>query len=212
MENDRMEEIEAVKVCSIFKKGETVFRQGTYASGVFCINAGKVKLSMTGDEGRDQIVRLAKPGDIIGYKALLSSDRYSATAVALEDTNTCFIPREIFMSILQKDATLSFEMMKVLSDELRRAEGKITHLAQKPVRERVAETILFLKETYGLDADNHVNVALTREDIANLVGTATETAIRLLSEFNKDHIIELSGKKIKILDHNKLVKTANLYD
>ncbi|HQG39062.1 MAG TPA: cyclic nucleotide-binding domain-containing protein, partial [Chitinophagales bacterium] len=82
MENDRMEEIEAVKVCSIFKKGETVFRQGTYASGVFCINAGKVKLSMTGDEGRDQIVRLAKPGDIIGYKALLSSDRYSATAVA----------------------------------------------------------------------------------------------------------------------------------
>ena len=75
MENDRMEEIEAVKVCSIFKKGETVFRQGTYASGVFCINAGKVKLSMTGDEGRDQIVRLAKPGDIIGYKALLSSDR-----------------------------------------------------------------------------------------------------------------------------------------
>ena len=212
MENDRMEEIEAVKVCSIFKKGETVFRQGTYASGVFCINAGKVKLSMTGDEGRDQIVRLAKPGDIIGYKALLSSDRYSATAVALEDTNTCFIPREIFMSILQKDATLSFEMMKVLSDELRRAEGKITHLAQKPVRERVAETILFLKETYGLDADNHVNVALTREDIANLVGTATETAIRLLSEFNKDHIIELSEKKIKILDHNKLVKTANLYD
>jgi CRP/FNR family transcriptional regulator len=103
-------------------------------------------------------------------------------------------------------------MMKVLSDELKKAEEKITHLAQKPVRERVAETILFLKETYGLDADNHVNVLLTREEIANLVGTATETAIRLLSEFNKDHIIELSGKKIKILDQNKLIKTANLFD
>jgi CRP-like cAMP-binding protein len=103
-------------------------------------------------------------------------------------------------------------MMKVLSDELKKAEEKITHLAQKPVRERVAETILFLKETYGLDADNHVNVSLTREEIANLVGTATETAIRLLSEFNKDHIIELSGKKIKILDQNKLIKTANLFD
>ena len=102
--------------------------------------------------------------------------------------------------------------MKVLSNELRQAEEKITHLAQKPVRERVAETILFLKETYGLDADNVVNVSLTREEIANLVGTATETAIRLLSEFNKDNIIELIGKKIKIINQQKLTKTANLYD
>nr|MBP6660142.1 Crp/Fnr family transcriptional regulator [Chitinophagales bacterium] len=163
-------------------------------------------------EGKEQIVRMAKPGDIIGYKALLSGDRYSATAAALEDCNVCFIPREIFLVILQKDASLSFEMMKLLSNELKRAEEKITHLAQKPVRERVAETILFLKETYGLDTENQINVALSREEIANLVGTATETAIRLLSEFNKDHIIELNGKKIKILDQNKLVKTANLFD
>ena len=103
-------------------------------------------------------------------------------------------------------------MMRLLSNELKRAEEKITNLAQKPVRERMAETILFLKETYGLDSENHVNITLTREEIANLVGTATETAIRLLSEFNKDHIIELSGKKIKILDKDKLTKTANLYD
>jgi CRP/FNR family transcriptional regulator len=207
-----MAEIEAVKICSTIKKGETIFREGAYASGVYCINAGKIKLAMMGDEGKEQIVRMAKPGDIIGYKALLSGDRYSSTATALEDCNVCFIPKEIFLVILQKDASLSFEMMKVLSDELKKAEEKITHLAQKPVRERVAETILFLKETYGLDEQNHVNVALTREEIANLVGTATETAIRLLSEFNKDHIIELSGKKIKILDQHKLVKTANLYD
>lgn len=211
-ENDKMEEIEAAKLCSTYKKGETIFREGAYASGVYCINGGKVKLSMIGDEGREQIVRMAKPGDIIGYKALLSGNRYSATASTLEDCNVCFIPREIFIKILQKDAALSFEMMKILSDELKRAEEKITHLAQKPVRERVAEVILFLKETYGLDADNNVNVLLTREEIANLVGTATETAIRLLSEFNKDHIIELSGKKIKILNQDKLVKTANLYD
>lgn len=212
VEHDHIKEIEALKICSVFKKGETIFREGAYASGVYCINAGKIKLAMSGDEGKEQIIRLAKPGDIIGYKALLSGDRYSATATALEDCNICFIPREIFLVILQKDATLSFEMMKVLSEELKKAEEKITHLAQKPVRERVAETILFLKETYGLDAEKHVNVSLTREEIANLVGTATETAIRLLSEFNKEQIIELSGKKIKILDQNKLIKTANLYD
>lgn len=211
-ENDMMREIEALKVCSTYKKGETIFREGTHANGVFCINAGKIKLSMTGDEGREQIVRMAKPGDIIGYKALLSGDKYSATATAIEDCNICFIPREIFLVILQKDAALSFEMMKLLSNELKRAEEKITHLAQKPVRERVAETILFLKETYGIDAENNINILLSREEIANLVGTATETAIRLLSEFNKDNIIELSGKKIKILNHQKLIQRANLYD
>lgn len=211
-EHDRMQEIEALKICSSFKKGESIFREGSYASGVYCINAGKIKLAMMGSEGKEQIVRMAKPGDIIGYKALLSGDRYSATATAIEDCNICFIPREIFLVILQKDASLSFEMMKLLSNELKHAEEKITHLAQKPVRERVAETILFLKETYGIDKDNQINILLTREEIANLVGTATETAIRLLSEFNKEHIIELSGKKIKILDSDKLVRTANLYD
>ncbi len=211
-EHDRMEEIEALKICSTFKKGESIFREGSYASGVYCINAGKIKLAMMGSEGKEQIIRMAKPGDIIGYKALLSGDRYSATATAIEDCNVCFIPREIFLVILQKDAGLSFEMMKLLSNELKNAEEKITHLAQKPVRERVAETILFLKETYGIDKENQINILLTREEIANLVGTATETAIRLLSEFNKDHIIELTGKKIKILDSDKLVKTANLYD
>lgn len=211
-ENDVMEEIESMKICSKYKKGEIIFKEGAYAGGVYCMNAGKIKLSMMGDEGKEQIVRMAKPGDIIGYKALLSDERYSATATAIEDCNICFIPKEIFLVILKKDAMLSFEMMRLLSMELKRAEEKITNLAQKPVRERMAETILFLKQTYGVDAENHVNITLSREEIANLVGTATETAIRLLSEFNKDHIIELSGKKIKILDNNKLTKTANLYD
>ncbi|HNM65997.1 MAG TPA: Crp/Fnr family transcriptional regulator, partial [Chitinophagales bacterium] len=117
-----------------------------------------------------------------------------------------------FIHTLKKDALLSFEMMRLLSDELRNAEGKITHLAQKPVRERMAETILFLKETYGIDEEENINVALSREEIANIVGTATETAIRLLSEFNKDKLIELSGKKIKIINTEKLSRVANLYD
>lgn len=211
-EHDAVPEIDASKVCASYKKGEIIFKEGAYASGVYCINAGKIKIAMLGDERKEQIIRMAKPGDLIGYKALLSGEKYSATATAIEDCNICFIPKDIFLVVLKKDAILSFEMMKLLSNELKRAEEKITHLAQKPVRERMAETILFLKETYGLDDENHVNITLTREEIANLVGTATETAIRLLSEFNKDHIIELSGKKIKILNTDKLVKTANLYD
>jgi CRP/FNR family transcriptional regulator len=143
----------------------------------------------------------------------LSGDRYSASAVALEDTQICFIPKELFIHVLKFDQGLAFEMMKLLSDELHRAEVKLTHLAQKPIRERLAETLLFIKETYGFETDGiTLNVRLSREEIANLVGTATESAIRLLSELKKDGIVELDGKKIKILRLPQLIKTANLQD
>lgn len=201
------------KVCNTYKKGQTLFNEGSYPFGVYCINNGKIKLSHQGDEGKEQIIRLLKAGDVLGYRALLSGDRYSASAVALEDTQVCFIPKELFVTVLKHDPGLAFEMMKLLSDELRKAELKITHLAQKPIRERLAETLLFIKETYGFEEDGiTLNVRLSREEIANLVGTATESAIRLLSEFKKDGMVELEGKKIKILKPKELIRTANLQD
>jgi CRP/FNR family transcriptional regulator len=210
---DSMEEINAEKVCTPYKKGETIFKEGTRPHGIFCVNYGKIKLSKMGDDGKEQITRLVKAGDPLGYRALLSGDTYSSSAIAIEDSGVCFIPKELFMGILQKDTNMSLEMMKLLSDDLRKAELQITHLAQKPVRERVAEALLFIKETYGFEEDGKtIDATFSREDIANIVGTATETAIRLLSEMNKDKIIQLVGKKIVILDLAKLIKTANLSD
>ena len=201
------------KVCNTYKKGQVLFNEGAYPFGVYCINEGKIKLSHQGDDGKEQIIRLLKAGDVLGYRALLSGDRYSASAVALEDTQICFIPKELFVNMLKLDPGLAFEMMKLLSDELHKAEIKLTHLAQKPIRERLAETLLFIKETYGFEEDGiTLNVCLSREEIANLVGTATESAIRLLSEFKKDGMVELDGKKIKILSQKQLIKTANLQD
>jgi CRP-like cAMP-binding protein len=212
-EPHNLAEIDAVKVCSLYRKGQVIFHEGAYPFGIYCINSGKIKLSHSGDDGRDQIIRLVKAGDVIGYKALLSGERYTATAIALEDAAVCFIPKDLFLNILQKDAGLSFEMMRILSSELRKAELKITHLAQKPVRERLAETLLFIRETYGLEEDGQtLNVRLSREEIANLVGTATESAIRLLSEFRKEGLIELQGKKIRLMNMEDIVKTANLQD
>ncbi len=208
---DIMEEINTEKICSSYKKGELIFKEGSRPHGVYCVNFGKIKLSKKGDDGKEQIIRLVKAGDPLGYRALLSGDGYSSSAVAIEDSGVCFIPKELFLGILQKDSSLSLEMMKLLSDDLKKAELQITHLAQKPVRERVAEALLFIKETYGFEEDGKTIAAtFSREDIANIVGTATETAIRLLSEMNKDKIILLSGKKIVITDLAKLVKTANL--
>ena len=210
---DSLQEINAEKVCTPYKKGEYIFKEGTRPHGIFCVNRGKIKLSKLGDDGKEQIIRLVKPGDPLGYRALLSGDLYSSSAIAIEESGVCFIPKDLFMGILQKDTQLSLEMMKLLSDDLRKAELQITHLAQKPVRERVAEALLFIKETYGFEADGKtIDVQFSREDLANIVGTATETVIRLLSELNKDEIIHLTGKKIEILNLQKLLKTANIQD
>jgi CRP-like cAMP-binding protein len=210
---EHLDEINIQKVCNIYKKGQIIFHEGAHPFGVYCVNTGKIKLSHLGDDGKEQIIRLLKVGDITGYRALLSGDRYAASAIALEDTHVCFIPKELFVNILKNDAGLAFEIMRLLSDELHRAELQLTHLAQKPVRERLAETLLFIKETYGYEEDGvTLNVRFSREEIANLVGTATESTIRLLSEFKRDGMVELDGKKIKILKFRELLKTANLQD
>jgi CRP/FNR family transcriptional regulator len=210
------EELEALnnhKSCSQIKKGQVIFNEGFHPHGIYCVNSGKIKVSQMGDAGREHIVRLAKDGDILGYRAVLSGDKYSCSAIALDDCNICFVPKEVFLGMVQRDVSLSMSMMRLLSDNLKQAETRITEMAQKPVRERLAESILFLKETYGYETGTNIlNVTMSREELANMTGTATETAIRLLSELKSDGIIELTGKKIGILDHSKLVPTANLFD
>ncbi|MCU0334858.1 MAG: Crp/Fnr family transcriptional regulator [Chitinophagaceae bacterium] len=210
---EHLDEISNSKTCSVYKKGQVVFHEGGHPFGIYCVNKGKIKLSIIGDEGKEQIVRMARDGDVLGYRSMLVNERYNATATVLEDSQICFVPREVFMRTLKSDNSLSFEVMKLLSNQLREAEVKLTHLAQKPVRERLAETLLFLKETYGFEPDStFIAVQLTREEIANLVGTATETAIRLLSELNREEVIELSGKRIAIKDMRELARVANLND
>ncbi|MFT3909647.1 MAG: Crp/Fnr family transcriptional regulator [Ferruginibacter sp.] len=210
---DSVAAINQEKICTAYKKGEYIFKEGAKPYGVFCVNIGKIKLVRSGDDGREQIIRLVKPGDPMGYRSLLSGERYQASAIALENCGVCFIPKELFLDILQKDSSLSMEMMKMLSDDLGKATMQLTHLAQKPVRERLAEAILFIKETYGFEADEQtINASFSREDIANIAGTATETAIRLLSEFNKDGIVVLKGKKIIIPNISALVQAANVTD
>ena len=166
-----------------------------------------------GSDGKDQIIRLAKEGDIIGYRSLLSSDRYNASAIALEDCAMCFLPKEMFLQIMMKDSNLVMEMFKLLSEDLKNSDNQMTHIAQNPVRERVAEAILFVKETYGYEADGRtISAVISREDLANIVGTATESAIRMLSDLNKEGVIKLVGKKIRINDLAKLKRIANIND
>ena len=209
---EELQLFDAHKSCLFFKKGQHIFNEGNFPLGIYCVDSGKVKLEHSGDEGKMQIVRMAKPGNIIGYRALFCNEKYSASAVALESTNICFIPKDVFNEVLQSNGRLALNFVQLLATGLRKAEDRLTGLAQNPVRERMAKALLFLKETYGLEDDHAtINVTLTREELADLVGTATETAIRLLSEFRNDGVVDFAGKKIKIVSLSDLIRTAHYH-
>ncbi len=194
-------------------KGEVLFKEGEAPQGLYSIQKGKIKIYRTGNEGKEQIVRLANVQDIVGYRALIGHDDYANGAAALEESTVCFIPKEIVTKVMEGNLLIHERMIQLLADDLKYAEQKIKELAQKPVRERVADALLQLKEKYGFEKDGiTINITMSREELANLVGTATETLIRILSDFKKDKIIDLDHRKIKVMNAEQLIRTAHLYD
>ena len=212
LNSDELNILNFNKTCNFYKKGQTIFFEGNVPEGLFCIREGKVKVYKTGNEGKEQIIRLVKSGDIIGYRALIAGESYNATSETLEDSKICFIRKNAIFDLLKKNEKFSFKLIKLLSHDLGEVEQRMVHLAQKPVRERLAETLLITRETYGMDKENNslLNVSLSREDLANIAGTATETVIRLLAEFKSENIISTKARKIEILDVNKLIEAGNL--
>jgi CRP/FNR family transcriptional regulator, polysaccharide utilization system transcription regulator len=194
-----------------YKKGQIIFQEGNHPNGVFEVHSGKVKIFKLGSNAREQIIELAKPGHVMGYQSLISGDLYNVSASALEDSVICFFPKATFMAMIEKNGSLMMRMMKLMSRDLSVAEYKMVEIVQKPVRDRLAEALLIFKDIYGLAADGQtLNVALTREDIANYIGTTTETAIRLLSEFKSEKLIALDKRKIKILNIKGLTYASNI--
>ena len=208
-----LESLSETKAHLLFKKGQMIFFEGNHPMGLYCISSGKVKIHKLGDGGKEQIVRFAKKSDIIGYRALLSKEPYSASATALVDTKVCVISTDVFTDLLHQDKDFSMKAIKLLTNDLKKAEMKLINMAQKPVRERVAEAILVLKDCFDYKEDGQtINTKVLRREIGSLAGTTTETAIRMLSEFNKDGFISTENKEIKILNLPMLVKTANIFD
>ncbi|MEQ8907818.1 MAG: Crp/Fnr family transcriptional regulator [Vicingaceae bacterium] len=208
----QLTDIDSDKSCDFYKKGDTIFREGSNSRGIFCVNKGKIKLSRMGPSGKEQIVRFATSGDIIGYNSMLSKRPLSATAKALDDSAVCFIPARNFFEMLRKEPNFSLKILELTAKNWENASRLITDMAQKTTKQRLAEMLLWLKETFGLDEDNCIDVKLSREEIANMVGTATEAVIRLLGELKKDKLIALEGKRIKLLDIHGLVVLADLVD
>ena len=208
----RIEEIHKNSTQKRLKKNQIIFLEGTRPLGVYSITSGRIKIYKTGVEGKDQIIQILKSGDLMGYRAMLSEEQYPVSAETLEDTTLCFIPKKDFIEAMSSNSDLTKEVIKSLSKDLTNMADSITVLAQKPVRERLAGALMVLIDTYDIDESKGVSngINLTREDLANMVGTATETLIRLLHDFKDEQLIETQGRKILIKNKEKLKKVANL--
>lgn len=205
-----LEGVSKLKRSTLYKKGHLIFNEGNQAHGIYCILSGKVKIHKLGDEGKEQIVRFAKDSDLIGYRSVLSNDTYYASATAIEDSQVCFIPKATILSLVKTNPNLSISFINLLSENLKQAEEKVMNMAQKHVRERIADALILLIKVYGYKDDGKtLNTSLTRREIANIAGTTTETSIRVLSDFQQDGMITLNGKDIAIVNKTQLINTAN---
>lgn len=193
-----------------YKRGEVLYNEGSRISGFFCIHNGIIKVFKTGLDGKEQIIRFAKSGEIIAYRSVLSNEVACTSAKVIEDSRVCFIPSEILVSFVKSNSNYAHELLKLACHELGEANSFITDIAQKTVRERLAEILLLLVNDFGLDEQKYLQISLTREELANIVGTATESVIRLLSEFKTDNLVELNGRRIKILNKKGLEKISNV--
>lgn len=195
------------------RKGQILYYEGTKPLGIFCVNVGVIKVYKTASNGKEQILYLAKRGDFLGYSALLGEENYTNSAMIIEDAKICFVPRETFLGSMMKNVEFFKRITKLLSHELGVLEEKLTDASQKSIRERLAFLLLQLANTYGVDGGGHqrIDLMLTREELAGMVGTATESVIRLLSEFKKDGLIELEGKKIILKDKKGLARLSDFY-
>ncbi|MEM9053517.1 MAG: Crp/Fnr family transcriptional regulator, partial [Bacteroidota bacterium] len=210
LEESNLDSVDLAKSCTRYKKGQALFHEGTRPLGVFCVNRGRIKVYRIGIDGKEQITKISAAGDLLGYKALISQQHYHVSAEALDDCMICFIPKEDFLELLKPGGSFYMDILKAVCEENGLMAEKMTEMAQRSVRQRVALTLLMLRDTYGIEQDQEgeIEINLTREDLANIVGTATESLIRLLNEFKKDELIETQGRKIRILDPQGLAKAS----
>lgn len=195
----------------VYRKNELIFREGAYPSGIFYITKGKVKKYKVDNDGKEQIIYLAVTGQLFGYHAVLSEARYSDSAAVLEESTVAFIPKEDFLNALDYSPLLTRRLLKTLSHEFAVLANSLSVFSLKTVRERLALQLILIREKYK---ENYVDgmlieISISREDLASLVGTARENIVRVLSEFKEENILESKGRKIIITNVSKLITIAN---
>ena len=212
LEATALDDLSKQKVTNVFKKGQTLFMEGNPPYGLYCVSEGNIKITKMGSDGKDTIVRIATAGDVIGHRSIFTDQHYKATATALDDSHVCFVDKKYILKLVKEKPSVACNLIGRLGRDLGASEDKLASFSQKNVRERVSELLMLLKESHGVKHDDGIrlNIKLTREEMASLVGTATETLIRIISELKDEKIVEQQGKSIIITDEERLIEFANL--
>ena len=189
-----------------YKKNEVIHCEGETPTHLMCLLSGKVKIYKDGVGGRSQIIRMIKPVEYFGYRPYFAKTDYVTAASAFEPSLVCQIPMTALMTLLTQNNDLAMFFIRQLSVDLGIADERTVNLTQKHIRGRLAESLLFLKEEDG----STLSIYLSREDLANLSNMTTSNAIRTLSQFATERLITIDGRKIKIIDEEKLKKISKI--
>ena len=196
--------VSACKTGKIYKKGQVIFEEGETLNGVYCVRDGVCKLTKLSENGKDQVVKLVVKGGLLGKRSLVTEQKTNLSAVALNDMEMCFIPKSEIMADLVKNPKFTMDVLKKMANDLKDSDISLVNMAQKSVKRRMAEILIYIYDNFGTNADDYLNIVISREDYASIVGTATESAIRILSQFKKEGLISTEGKQIKIEDYGSL--------
>ena len=194
-----------------FKKNEIIYCEGDRPTHIMCLLNGKVKIYKDGVGGRTQIIRMIKPVEYFAYRAYFADEEYVTAAAAFEPSVICMIPMSVISQLITENNQLAQFFIRQLSIDLGIADERTVSLTQKHIRGRLAEALLFLKESYGLEEDEStLSIYLSREDLANLSNMTTSNAIRTLSNFASEKLIAIDGRKIKLIDEDRLRKISKI--
>ncbi len=203
---DELKKLSADRRMKLYKKKEVIFSEGNDPVYLYFLEKGKIKLSRSHEYGKELITTLYKEGDFFGYTALLEGGPYHETAEAMEDSEVYLIPKDDFLSLMYSNLSVMKTFVKMLSDNIQEKEKQLVNLAYSTVRKRVANALVTLRERFDKTDEKNFSISISREDLANMVGTATESLIRTLSDFKSDNLIEIKGSSITILDPSQLKK------
>lgn len=200
------------KITHTYKKGEILFREESYPTGIYYITKGKLKKYKTDKEGREQIFYVCRKGEFLGYHSLISNEKYTDSAATLEESTISFIPKDDFLKVIQLSTVLSNRLLKCMSHEFGVLVNSLAMYSQRTARERLALSLIILRNKYKSEDQSElpVEVDLSRDDLAKFVGTARETLVRLLHDFKEENLIETIGRKIILLNPLEIAKIANL--
>jgi transcriptional regulator, Crp/Fnr famil len=194
-----------------FKKNDIIYRDGEPPREVMCLIAGKVKVYKDGVNGRSQIIRAIKAVDFFGYRAFFAGEEYKTSAMAIDNCVVAFLPIQLVIKFVHENNAVSMFFIRHLAKLLGTADERTVSLTQKHIRGRLAETLLFLKDSYGVEEDGYtLSIYLSREDIASMSNMTTSNAIRTLSSFALENMIAIDGRKIRIMQDEELRKVSKL--